>query len=158
MLSASAPGYGQEHLQTVRKTAVTGGHAAPRVAVRSISASLPKAATGMQVTNWLDLGSKANASAPSVGLRHQIDMAPPPPSSEEITVYGQTHNRDVDWRADIEARQPVYEATNSDATKSLIPYPEYISPEQERLMSIKTDALGLCGALGGYIQCPNKQP
>jgi hypothetical protein len=87
-----------------------------------------------------------------------LDTRVPSPNAEEITVLGRNRHQDRDWRADLRAGDTVYEASNSASAQPLVPFPEWTSPEQQRLMSDKTEFLGLCGALGGYIQCPNKSP
>jgi hypothetical protein len=148
ILAASAPCLGQEHPPTARHL--------PKETDRQSGARLPKAATGLQVTNWFDLTTSQNAWPPG-GRGGQIDTLPRPLTVEEITVFGRRHDREAEWRADIAAGQPIYEAGDSESARpSYGGYLQWTSPEQERLMSIKTDALGLCGALGGYIQCPNK--
>ncbi len=107
----------------------------------------------MPIDAWATL-----APAPSHIATPKLDTTPAPDNAEQITVFAHTNQRDEEWRAELAGQVPAYEATNSDAAQPVLPFPQWSSPEQERLMSLKTDALGLCGALGGYIQCPNKAP
>jgi hypothetical protein len=116
----------------------------------------PTPVSGMRVDTWFGLGLSHEPSR--AGRDSKNDMAPAQENAEQITVYARPHDRDSNRGAALRANDPVYEAGASTAAQPLVPYPSYTSPEQERLMSIKTDALGLCGALGGYIQCPNKSP
>ena len=106
----------------------------------------------MPIDAWATLAPAPSSIAP------KLDTAPAPDNAEQITVFAHANQRDAEWRADLAGQVPAYEATNSDAAQPVLPFPQWSSPEQERLMSLKTDALGLCGALGGYIQCPNKAP
>jgi hypothetical protein len=111
--------------------------------------------TGSQVATWFDLRSPFIVPRANIP---RIVLQPFPSSSEQIVVYGHKTSRDADWRADIEAGSPTYEANNSDAAQWLVPFREWSTPTEERLMSIKSEWLGICGALGGYITCPNKPP
>lgn len=157
ILGASVSGFGQEQTPGAKPRSSNGRQNMPHTEIRPPHELTKKPPFGVRVTQWFDLAPLPNTPPGAGELGRQLDITAPP-NSEQITVYGQKHNREADWRADIATRQPVYEPAGSDAAQSLIPYLEYASPEQQRLMSIKTDALGLCGALGGYIQCPNKQP
>ncbi len=150
--AACAPCRGQEHAAAARPFSFKVSGPGRHRAVGSSTARALSPSTGLEVSAWFDLG-------PAGGSNTKFDTAAAPPNSEEITVYAKTHNHDADWRADVAAGQPVYEAGNSEAAQpGYGGYPQYTSAEQERLMSIKSDLLGLCGALGGYIQCPNKPP
>ena len=104
----------------------------------------------MPVDNWYSLSPLQKI--PALSDRRQIDTEATSSETEELTVYGRSHKRDDDWRMDFAAKVPQYEASNSDAAQPLVPYPTYTSPDQQRMMSEKTDALGLCGALWSYVQ------
>ena len=108
----------------------------------------------MPIDAWSSL-SPDPVAAPQT---RAVDTRLPSTTAEEITVLGRNRHQDQDWRADLRAGDTVYEASNSDSAQPLVPFPAWTSPEQQRLMSDKTEFLGLCGALGGYIQCPNKAP
>jgi hypothetical protein len=107
----------------------------------------------MPIDAWATL-----APAPSHIASPKLDTTPAPDNAEQITVFARANQRDEEWRAELAGQIPAYEAINSEAAQPVLPFPQWSSAEQERLMSLKTDALGLCGALGGYIQCPNKAP
>ena len=107
----------------------------------------------MPIGDW-SLGPSDEA-APLDAFSRRMGITPAPDHTEQLVVYGQSHKRDEAWREDIQSKQPGYEASNSDAAMPLVPYAAYISADQQRMMSEKTDAMGLCGALGGYVQCPN---
>ena len=111
----------------------------------------------MPIDTWSSLVPEPSARTPRQP-GGTIDTRVPPAPAEEITVIGRNRHYDADARADIRAGDIAYEASNSASAQPLLPFPEYTSPEQQRLMSDKTEFLGLCGALGGYIQCPNRAP
>ena len=115
----------------------------------------------MHVDGWVSLTPPRDPTATG-RPKSLIDTRPIPARVPEITVYARSHRLDDDWRADLQAGAPAAEPGNSDAAQWGVPGvrmpPVWTSPEQQRLMSIKTDALGLCGALGWYVQCPNKRP
>ncbi len=115
----------------------------------------------MPVDGWASLAPPANPAWIG-GPKSLIDTRPVVARSSGITVYARSHKLDDDWRADLRAGAPAAEPGLSDAAQWGVPGvrmpPVYTSPEQQRLMSVKTDALGLCGALGGYVQCPNMPP
>jgi hypothetical protein len=73
-------------------------------------------------------------------------------------VFARRQNQQAEWRAALHSSAPTDEPASSAAAQRLVPIIDYTSADQQRLMSEKTDWLGLCGALGGYIQCPNKPP
>ena len=125
-------------------TLATGAHA---------QAPTRKSVTAMPIDAWVTL-----APQPSSIAAPKLDISPAQDTAEQITVFARARQRDAEWRAELASQVLAYEAANSDAAQPLLPFAQYTSPEQERLMSLKTDALGLCGALGGYIQCPNKGP
>ena len=153
-ITAPYPGQGQPADVAPHRRAI-GGPAAPvgqprRREIKSESKG------AMQVDDWFSLGPILRPPARPEG--QPIGSEPTIDRSEEITVYGRRHTRDDEWRLDFAAKVPQYEASNSDAAQPLVAYPNYTSPDQQRMMSEKTDALGLCGALGGYVQCPNLPP
>lgn len=93
------------------------------------------------------------------GPRRQIDLTPAPLTVEDVIVTVRHHSPDAEWRADVAAQAPAYEAPSSAAARQIYARPfGWTSPEQQRLMSTKTELLGLCNGLGGYIQCPNLAP
>ena len=107
----------------------------------------------MQVDTWFSLS--AVQKSPELPEDKRSDATDAAGGTEEITVYGRGHKRDDEWRLESAAKTPQYEASNSDAAQPLVPYPTYTSSDQQRMMSEKTDAFGLCGALWSYVQCPN---
>ena len=110
----------------------------------------------MPIDGWYTLAPQPPPSI-AVSVNKQLDTTPAPDGSEWITVYGRRHNRDADWRGDKQADLPVYEAQNSEAAQRLYAgSPIWYTPGQQRLMSDAKDALGLCGALGGWVTCPNR--
>ena len=118
------------------------------------TALAPAQASGtMQVIPWLELGVSQSwlVKAPA---GQALDLKPPPGNFEEITVYGRR------GRAAAEARRPVelqYEAGQSQAAQRLYAKgPDWDGPDEQRLMSNAKEALGLCGALGGLLTCPNE--
>jgi hypothetical protein len=113
----------------------------------------PNPPPALRVAGWFSLEP---ASKPPHA--NGITLAPEPDRDEHITVYAPRNKSEFDKRNDLLAHDQAYEPANSAAAQTVIPDLAYASPEQQRLMSIKTDLLGLCGALGGYIQCPNKPP
>ena len=109
----------------------------------------------MHVDPWATLAPPPTLIAPP----RPLNMAPPTGRAEQVTVYAHPHPRDAEWRAELAGKAPAYEAANADAAQpSFGFYPRYTSADQQRLMSEKSELLGICGALGGYIQCPNPPP
>jgi hypothetical protein len=110
----------------------------------------------MPLDGWYTLAPQPAAPA-AVSVRKPLDTTPVPDGSEWITVFGKHHDRDAEWRGDKAAALPVYEAEHSAAAQRLYaPSPTWDSPEEQRMMSTAKDALGLCGALGGWVTCPNQ--
>ena len=108
----------------------------------------PRATAGgaqaFQVTSWLSLDDDANRTARAWVGRNSL-IARPQDTATRITVYSKHRDmREQEWREDLRAAQPSYEASNSDSAGSAYTsYPEYTSPEQERLMSTVKDSLGI---------------
>jgi hypothetical protein len=132
-------------------------HAQPAGTAPMRSRTTHAAARGtMAIDGWYTLAPPPAAPI-AASVKKQLDTTPVPDGSEWITVFATRHNRDADWRGDQLAAVPVYEAENSAAAQRLYaPSPSWDSPEEQRLMSNAKDAMGLCGALGGWVSCPNK--
>ena len=130
-----------------------GAMAAPRP-VRPVPAV---AAGTMPIDHWAALEPQSVPTAPVMPGGHRLDTSIAPDGSESIIVLGHGRHRDQDWREDLLAAAPIYEARNSAAAQPLYAPPAvWDSPEEQHTMSSAKDALGLCGALGGWVTCPNK--
>ncbi len=112
--------------------------------------------SGLQILPWASLDDEAARSAKSLVGRSST-IATAEDLKNHITVYDKHRDMRNDiWRQDQEAHERSYEASNSDAASSpYTSYPEWSSPEQERLMSTVKDSLGLCG---WPLSCPNPAP
>jgi hypothetical protein len=110
------------------------------------------------VTSWATLGS--DPARPSL-IRAPTNRYVPraDDNAENVTVYGRRgRTRDQQWRDDIAAAQPVYEAEHSASAQRLYaPDPIWGSSEEKRWTSVVKDTLGICGAPvpGAQIDCPN---
>jgi hypothetical protein len=109
----------------------------------------------MQVTTWFSLESVPTVLGPGKSLI----VAPARSNQEEITVFANRRRKmDAEWRADIAAGVPGYEASGSPAAQRLYaPSPVWASPEQQRLTSEIKDYFNACGlpVPGAQIDCPN---
>jgi hypothetical protein len=119
-----------------------------------LSRSRPVSAPGgFAIDGWYTLAPAAGA-----GLIRSFDSTPAGEDRDNITVYGRRgRDLEADWRAELRASAPQYEARSSAAAQPLYGgQAVWSSPEQEHVMSGAKDSLGLCGALGGLITCPDK--
>ena len=132
-----------------------GSHKAARSsATRQVPPVAPSGA--MPIDLWVPLSAPVSLIAPA-GSGKGLDTSPPVDRSEQITVYARRHNYDREWREDQQAAAPFYDARQSDAAQPLYATgPVWDSPEQQHVMSDAKASMGLCGALGGLITCPNQ--
>jgi hypothetical protein len=132
------------------------GLASSRCAVAAPRAVRPATVT-MPIDDWVALEPQSVPAAPVMPGTRRLDTSVAPDGSESIIVPGHGHHRDQDWREDQLAAAPIYEARNSAAAQPLYAPPAvWDSPEEQHTMSSAKDAMGLCGALGGWITCPNR--
>jgi hypothetical protein len=110
------------------------------------------AVTTMPIDGWFSLAPAGS------GLIRKFDATPGAEDTENITVYGRRgRDLEAEWRAAERASEPQYEARNSAAAQPLYGgQAEWASPEQQHIMSDAKESMGLCGALGGLVTCPNK--
>ncbi len=111
---------------------------------------------GLQIMPWVSFDDEAARSAKSLVGRSST-IATAEDLKNRITVYDKHRDMRNDiWRHELEARQPSYQASNSDAASSpYTSYPQWDSPQEERLMSTVKDSLGICG---WPLSCPNPAP
>jgi hypothetical protein len=120
----------------------------------------PRAVTpaAIPITSWATLGN--DPAKPSL-IRAPTNRYAPraDDATESITVFGRRgRTRDQQWRDDIAAAQPVYEAEHSASAQHLYAAePVWGSPEEQRWTSVVKDTLGVCGlpVPGAQIDCPN---
>jgi hypothetical protein len=106
------------------------------------------------VTNWATLGDDPGKTSLIRAAANRY-VPPADDNSETITVIGRRgRTRDQQWRDDIAAAQPVYEAEHSASAQHLYAgEPVWGGPEEQRATSIVKDTLGACGL--PLIDCPN---
>ncbi len=111
---------------------------------------------GLQIMPWVSFDDEAARSARSLVGRSST-IATAEDLKNRITVYDKHRDMRNDiWRHDLEAHERSYEASNSDAASSpYTSYPQWDSPQEERLMSTVKDSLGICG---WPLSCPNPAP
>jgi hypothetical protein len=105
----------------------------------------PEVSGRLQVASWASLDDDAKSTARLLVGRDSV-ITIEPNGSEHVTVFGKKRDhREQDWRGDLGAAAPTYEASNSAAAQSgYTSYPEWSSPQEMQTMSGIKDFLGLC--------------
>jgi len=100
---------------------------------------------GLQIASWASFDDDAKSTARLLVGRDSV-ITIEPNGSEHVTVFGKKRDRrEQDWRGDIGAATPAYEASNSGAASSpYTSYPQWDSPQEMHTMSTVKDTLGLC--------------